>query len=192
MLRRKDAERIGGAFPLRRRDLLRLGACAGAVMLPMPALARLAPRADERTLKLYNLHTGETLRATYWADGKYVPDALRALDRILRDHDTDAEIEIDPRLLDLIHAIESKIGATQGLDVVCGYRSPETNARLVREGRVHARNSFHISGQAIDFRVPGKDLRLVRRLAMGLQQGGVGYYPRAHFIHVDTGPVRHW
>jgi len=161
-------------------------------MLPMPALARLAPRADERTLKLYNLHTGETLRATYWADGKYVPDALRALDRILRDHDTDAEIEIDPRLLDLIHAIESKIGATQGLDVVCGYRSPETNARLVREGRVHARNSFHISGQAIDFRVPGKDLRLVRRLAMGLQQGGVGYYPRAHFIHVDTGPVRHW
>ncbi len=183
----------GGRPPmLRRRELLRFGACATALLLPLPALARTAPRESERTLRLYNLHTGERLNSTYWAAGRYLPEAQTDIDLILRDHYTDEVTAIDPGLLDLLYRIQSGLGAAQGLDVVCGYRSPATNAELVREGRVHARNSYHISGQALDFRVPGRDLRQVRKLAMNLSGGGVGYYPRSHFIHVDVGPVRHW
>lgn len=182
----------GRAPALRRRALMRWGACAAALLLPLPALARTAPNERERTLKLYNLHTGERITSTYWVQGSYLPEAQKDIDLILRDHYTDEVTVIDPGLLDLLHRIQSGIGAAQGLDVVCGYRSPETNAELVREGRVHARNSYHISGQALDFRVPGRDLRQVRKLAMSLRGGGVGYYPRPHFIHVDVGPVRHW
>ncbi|MFI5024099.1 MAG: DUF882 domain-containing protein [Alphaproteobacteria bacterium] len=177
---------------LRRRELLRFAACATALLLPLPALARTAPRESERTLRLYNLHTGETIKATFWSGGRYLPDAQAEINRILRDHYTDEVTAIDPSLIDLLYRIQSGLAAAQGLDVVCGYRSPATNAELVREGRVHARNSYHISGQALDFRVPGRDLRQVRKLAMNLNGGGVGYYPRSHFIHADVGPVRHW
>ena len=182
----------GRASAVGRRALLKWSAGAAATLLPLPALARTAPGEHERTLKLYNLHTGERIKATYWAEGNYLPEAHKEIDLILRDHYTDEVTDIDAGLLDLLYRIQTRIAAAQGLDVVCGYRSPETNAELVREGRVHARNSYHISGQAIDFRVPGRDLRHVRKLAMSLRGGGVGYYPRAHFIHVDVGPVRHW
>ncbi|HUI16463.1 MAG TPA: YcbK family protein [Alphaproteobacteria bacterium] len=183
----------GGRPPMwRRRELLKFGAGAAALLLPLPALARTAPRENERTLRLYNLHTGETLKSTFWAQGRYLPEAQAEINRILRDHYSDEVTEIDPALVELLYRIQSGLGAAQGLDVVCGYRSPETNAELVREGRVHARNSYHISGQALDFRVPGRDLRQVRKLALSLRGGGVGYYPRSHFVHVDVGPVRHW
>lgn len=192
MLRGKNAERFGGACAVRRRDLLKLGAYAGALLFPLPALARTAPGENERTLKLYNLHTGERVKATFWAEGNYVPEALKDVDRLMRDHYSNAEIPIDRRLLELLYKIQTRIDRDRGLDVVCGYRSPKTNAKLMREGRVHARHSFHITGQALDFRVPGRDLASVRKVAMALQEGGVGYYPRAHFVHVDIGPVRHW
>jgi len=184
---------LGGRPPvLRRRELLRFGACATALVLPLSALARTAPNESEKELRLYNLHTGERLKAVYWTKGQYLPDARAAINQILRDHYSDEVTEIDPSLLDLIYRIQRGLGAQDGLDVVCGYRSPETNAELVAEGRVRAVNSYHISGQALDFRVPGRDLRQVRKFAMSLAGGGVGYYPRAHFIHVDVGPVRHW
>jgi len=189
-MRRDDG--AGRPRILRRRELLWTAACATALLLPLPALARTAPRESERTLRLYNLHTGERLKATFWEQGRYLPDAQAAINQILRDHYSGEVTEIDPALVELLYRIQRGLNAAQGLDVVCGYRSPETNAELVREGRVHARNSYHISGQALDFRVPGRDLRQVRKLAMALKGGGVGYYPRAHFIHVDVGPLRHW
>jgi len=192
MLRGHNAERIGGRHGVRRRDLLRLGALAGALLLPMPAFAKLAQRESRKTLKLYNLHTGESIASTFWVDGQYVPDSLHEIDKILRDHHTDSVIRTDHKLVELMFQIQNKLGTEKGLDVVCGYRSPATNAKLVREGLTHAAHSFHISGQAIDFRVPERKLRDVRKLAMELQAGGVGYYPRSDFLHVDVGPVRHW
>jgi uncharacterized protein YcbK (DUF882 family) len=188
----REGERIGRARDVRRRDLLRLGAFAGALLLPMGALARTISSDKEKTLKLYNLHTGESTASTFWADGRYVSESLREIDKILRDHHTDATIATDRKLVELMFQIQTKLDTAKGLDVVCGYRSAKTNAELVREGRTHARNSYHLRGQALDFRVPDHDLRHVREFAMGLQAGGVGYYPRAGFVHVDVGPVRHW
>jgi uncharacterized protein YcbK (DUF882 family) len=187
-----EAERVGRAREVRRRDLLKWGALAGALLLPTGALARTAPSDKEKTLKLYNLNTGESTMSTFWADGRYVPESLREIDNILRDHRANAAIATDRKLVELMFQIQTKLNTEKGLDVVCGYRSPRTNAELVREGQTHARNSFHIRGQALDFRVPGHDLRNVRKLAMEMQAGGVGYYPRAGFIHIDVGPVRNW
>ena len=192
MPRDSYAEPIGRARVLRRRDLLKLGAFAGALILPMPALARIAPNHKEKTLKLYSLHTSESLNTTFWADGWYVPDAFPEIDRFLRDQHTGGIKKTDRGLVELLYEIQTRLRTQQGLEVTCGYRSPKTNAMLLQEGRAHAVNSYHLYGKAVDFRVPGRDLRQVREVAMTLQGGGVGYYPRAEFIHVDVGPVRHW
>ena len=192
MLRGHNAERIGRRHDVRRRDLLKLGAFAGALLLPIPALAKLGPSEKQKTLKLYNLHTGEAVTSTFWIDGQYVPGSLHEIDTILRDHHTNSVIPTDRKLVELMFQIQNKLRTEKGLDVVCGYRSPATNAKLVREGLTHAAHSFHIRGQAIDFRVPGRNLREVHKLAMDLRAGGVGYYPRSEFVHVDVGPVRHW
>jgi len=188
----RESERNGRVRGVRRRDLLGWSAIACALLVPTGALARITPSDKEKTLKLYNLHTGESIASTFWADGRYVPESFRDIDKMLRDHRTDGTIATDRRLVELMFQIQTKLNTEKGLDVVCGYRSPATNAELVREGRTHARNSYHLRGQALDFRVPGRDLPHVRELAMNLQAGGVGYYPRAGFVHVDVGPVRHW
>ncbi len=192
MGRANYAEPIGRARALRRRDLLRLGAFAGTLILPMPALARIALNPTEKTLKLYNLHTSESVAATFWADGAYLPEAFPEIDRILRDRHTGAVKRTDPELVELLYRIQTRLGNRQSLEVLCGYRSPRTNAMLLREGLTPAKHSYHLYGKAIDFRIPGRDLRQLRKVAMALQGGGVGYYPRAQFIHVDVGPVRHW
>jgi uncharacterized protein YcbK (DUF882 family) len=192
MPRDRYAEPIGRARALRRRDLLRLGTFAGALILPMPALARIAPNPVEKALKLYSLHSSESVNTTFWADGWYVPDAFPEIDRFLRDQHSGAIKKIDRQLVELLYEIQTRLGTQQGLEVTCGYRSPGTNAMLLREGRVHAAHSYHMCGKAVDFRVPDRDLRHVRKVAMALEGGGVGYYPRAQFLHVDVGPVRHW
>lgn len=192
MLSDDTAEQIGRARGFPRRHLLKIGAFAGALMLPMPALARIAPDPREKTIKLYSLHTNESVNATFWADGSYVPDAFPEIDRFLRDQHSGAIKKIDRQLVELMYEIQTRLGTQQGLEVTCGYRSPTTNAMLLREGRVHAAHSYHMYGKAVDFRVPNRDLRQVRNVAMALQGGGVGYYPRDQFIHVDVGPVRHW
>jgi uncharacterized protein YcbK (DUF882 family) len=192
MPKNEHAEQLGAGRGMARRKLLKLGALAGALLLPMPALARPVPPESERIVTLYNVHTGEQLRTLYWSGGSYLPDALRQIDFILRDIHSNTIKRTDPRLVDLLHRIEAKLGAGQGIEVLCGYRTPKTNALLRREGMPCARNSFHLSAQAVDLRVPGRSLRQVHRAAMALRGGGVGYYPHAHFVHVDVGPVRYW
>ena len=192
MPRDRYIERIGRARALRRRDLLKVGALAGALVFSMSALARIGPFSSEKTLKLHNLHTAESVEATFWSDGAYVPSAFPEIDRILRDQHTGATKPIDPELVELLYRIQTRLGNRRSLEVLCGYRSPRTNTMLLREGLTPAKHSYHLYGKAVDFRVPGRDIRQVRKVAMALQAGGVGYYPRAQFIHVDVGPVRHW
>src|SRR5215470_9418036 len=192
MRRDTIAERIGRTRALRRRDLLKVAAFAGALVLPMPALARIGPTSSEKTLKLHNLHTDESVEATYWADGAYVPEAFPEIDRILRDRHTGAVKPTDPELVELLYRIQTRLGNRESLEVLCGYRTPRTNAMLLSEGLTPAKHSYHLYGKAVDFRVPGRDIRQVRKVAIALQAGGVGYYPRTQFIHVDVGPVRHW
>lgn len=143
-------------------------------------------------LALLNTHTGERIDLVYREAGVYVPQALAEIDRVLRDHRTDQIAPIDPELLDLVHRIGGLVDARQPFQVISGYRSPATNARLATPGSGVARTSLHLEGRAIDLRLPGRPLADLRAAALRLGRGGVGYYPRSDFVHVDTGRVRAW
>ncbi|AWK86653.1 DUF882 domain-containing protein [Azospirillum thermophilum] len=184
----------GAGSRLGRRDLLRAGlgmAAAASVLVPGESEAGL--RAPPRHLSLMNLHTGERIQAEYWAKGRYLRDGMREINRLLRDHRTGSVHPMDPRLLDLVYALTRKIGSRNPVHVISAYRSPETNAMLREaDGSGVAQNSFHMQGKAIDLRIPGLPLGHLRKAALSLRGGGVGYYPDSNFVHVDVGPLRHW
>lgn len=176
---------------LNRRDFLKWSLAGGALLSGTTSWARRAA-PDERRLKLYNTHTGEQLSATFWADGQYQAAELAAIDRLLRDHRSGAVQVIDRRLFDMLHVLQRQAGARGPYEVISGYRSPATNRRLRTAGRGVAKDSLHTHGQAIDIRLAGVPLADLRRAALGLRAGGVGYYPASNFIHLDTGRVRAW
>ncbi|WP_207482079.1 YcbK family protein [Arenibaculum pallidiluteum] len=161
-------------------------------MAARPALAGPASRMPERSLDLVHRVTGETLRETYFADGAYLPEALARIDWFMRDWHLDAATRIEPALLDLLHRLTRRFGTKGRVEVMSAYRTAETNARLREEGYRPASGSLHLVGRAIDLRVPGVPLAVVRRAALSLHSGGVGFYPRRNFVHLDTGEVRHW
>lgn len=151
------------------------------------------PLLYERTLSLCNLHTGEAVRnVIYWDRGRYVPDGIEEISYLLRDHRTNEIKVMDPAVLDILLALRYRLGQPRLYNVVSGYRSPKTNAMLREHTPGVARKSMHVEGKAVDIRVPGVDLAYVRRAAVGLHRGGVGYYPQSDFIHVDSGRVRQW
>jgi uncharacterized protein YcbK (DUF882 family) len=173
---------------LDRRAFLMSGAAA-AFAVTKPAKALVWP---ERKIFLANPHTGETFHDIYWADGKYIPESLKSIDFLMRDHLTGDVEQIAPELIDLLVRLRQKIGFVKPIQVNSGYRSPRTNAAERRYNRHVARNSFHMQGMAVDITVPGFNLSKLRRAAIDLQAGGVGTYPDAHFVHLDVGPVRVW
>jgi len=189
-----EVGRVDHTQMLSRRSFLKLGALTlGVGSLAHPAVGagreRLAP---ERSLAFYNTHTGESLKAVYWFRGRYLPDPLRAINHILRDHRSDEIISIDLQLLDLLQAITKELKAGHPFHIISGYRSPATNAYLHQLSDGVAAHSLHVEGKAVDIRVPGRDLIFVRRVALSLRGGGVGYYPESNFVHVDIGRVRYW
>ncbi|HWP67051.1 MAG TPA: YcbK family protein [Candidatus Limnocylindria bacterium] len=171
-----------------RRALLRMGALVGATLLPA-GVARARPC---RSLSLYAVQTGERLAVDYCIDGRYEPEALRAIAHLLRDVHADRVHQIDVTLLDALWRIRRILGTRSELHVVSGYRTHETNEQLRRRDRAVAANSYHVSGKAVDFFVPGRQLASVRYAAHTLHAGGVGYYPKSGFLHLDTGPQRRW
>lgn len=177
-----------------RRNFLKVGVLAAAAsMFPGPAFASLRDfLSPPRTLALYNIHTDESLDTVYWRHGKYVPGALVGIEHILRDHRTDEMTSIDTRLLDLLCAIGDRLDAREPFHIISGYRSPSTNALLFGQGAGVAKHSLHIYGKAADISLPGCELGLLRRVAMDLRAGGVGYYVKYSFVHVDVGRVRYW
>lgn len=162
----------------------------------VPAFARAARGAPAsraaKTLSFYHTHTGETLSRVFWTAGKYIPDALADINRLLRDHRNNEMSPIDPQLLTLLERIASSTGAGAVVHVISGYRSPQTNRALADQSDGVARRSLHIDGKAIDIRIPGRDLRDIRNAALALRGGGVGFYERSRFVHIDTGRVRSW
>lgn len=146
----------------------------------------------ERQLELYNSHTGESLKTVYWAVGKYLPSALRDVNWLLRDHRSNETIAIDPDLLDLLYNLSTTLDTRPSFQIISAYRSPATNAMLRMVSSGVAEHSQHIKGKAVDIRLPGHSLAIVRRAALSLQGGGVGYYPWSNFVHLDTGPIRSW
>jgi uncharacterized protein YcbK (DUF882 family) len=149
-------------------------------------------RAEERIISMYHVHTKERITVTYWKDGRFIPSALKKLNWFLRDWRRNVAVRIDPRTIDLIWKLHEDLGSKKPIHIISGHRSAKTNAMLRRIGRNVARRSRHITGQAIDFRFPDVPTWKVRNLALAYGIGGVGYYGRNGFVHVDTGRVRHW
>jgi len=178
-----------------RRTLLKAGLLSAVgLAMPLPAWARFAPAgASEKALSFYNTHTGEQVKKTvFWADGKFVPDALTNLNVLLRDHRTGQVEEIDPDLFLLVHRIRQRLDTKEPIHVISGYRSPASNRKLRQTSNGVAKHSLHMDGKAIDLRIPGRDLALLRKTALSMKTGGVGYYPDSDFVHVDTGRGRVW
>lgn len=163
------------------------------MIFPGVARAATAAPAQMRRLSFHNLHTDERLTTVYWERGGYVPAALQEIDAILRDHRTGDVRPIAPELIDLVHSLTARLGTRQPVQVISGYRSAATNA-LLRSGDPGnvAETSLHLTGEALDLCVGNRSLRAVRDAALSLRRGGVGYYPRTGFVHVDIGRPRTW
>ena len=159
-----------------------------SLALPFAPSAR---AAAPRSISFYHTHTGERLSAVYFEAGSYVPDALQAMNHLLRDFRTGDVCEIDPPLFDTLHALNLACGAGT-FEIVSGFRSLRTNAMLRSHSNGVATHSLHTQGRAIDVRLTGRDTRRLRDAALALAQGGVGYYAGSDFVHVDTGRPRTW
>jgi uncharacterized protein YcbK (DUF882 family) len=191
----KDKNFIETLPGLTRRQILTAGVLGSLVCLaPVQALAQLSlTGVQERSLSLLNTHTGERLKeVVYWEKGDYILDALENLNHVLRDHRTNQVHPIDPMTLDLMAAISRKVGTNQPFEIISGYRSPQTNRSLRNKSNGVAKNSYHMQGKAVDLRLPGVSLKAVRKAALDLRMGGVGYYSKSGFVHIDSGRVRSW
>jgi uncharacterized protein YcbK (DUF882 family) len=155
---------------------------------PPPVLDTTSPR----TLSLVNVNTDEALVVTYWSDGAYRRDALDKLNHFLRDSREGAETEMDPALFDVLWHTQMHVGFSGTVEVLSAYRSPTTNAWLASVSRGVASDSQHMNGNAMDISMPGIPVLKIRQVARSLGMGGVGFYPRSGFVHIDTGPVRYW
>lgn len=171
-----------------RRRLIVAG--AGASALLFAPVAAFAGRA--RTLSFYHTHTGEKLRITFAEGDRLIPGALEAVSRFLRDFRTGEVHPIDPQLLDSLHMLQQATGGHGPYEIISAYRSPQTNEMLRANSSGVAQGSLHMEGRAMDVRLRGVDTRKLRKAALELHAGGVGYYQQSNFIHVDTGRVRTW
>jgi uncharacterized protein YcbK (DUF882 family) len=178
--------------------LARVGYCVGfaalLVALGGSGLQNATAEGDTRTISFHHTHTGEDLTITYKVDGRYDEEALKKIDYELRDWRREETIHMDPHLIDLLWEVHRDVGATEPIYVVCGYRSPETNAMLRQRSSGVAKFSQHMLGKATDFYIPGVPLEQLQAVGLYLQRGGVGFYPTSGspFVHLDTGNVRHW
>ncbi len=177
-----------------RRQFIRmgLGALAGS-MLPLKAIAGISTHLDaDRTLEFYNTHTQEQLEVCYCTGNAYCPDALAKINHILRDHRCGTVAPIDTHLLDLLYDVRNETETTEPFQIISGYRSRATNEMLRRNTSGVAKTSYHTKGQAIDIRIAGYSTKRLRDLCVKMRSGGVGYYARSNFVHLDIGPVRRW
>ena len=171
------AARYGGFAP-----------AAMAAPLPAPDLDLSSPRS----LSLVNFNTKEELTVTYWSNGSYHRSALDQLNQFLRDSRDSGVTEMDPLLFDVLWHTTRIAGYSGQVEVLSAFRSAESNAWLASVSRGVARDSQHMNGNAMDIRFPGVPVFRIRQAARSLNMGGVGFYPRSGFVHIDTGPVRYW
>ncbi len=179
------------------KSLLSAGLIAFLVLSAAPTAraADASPAADSGSyrLRLYHLHTGERLDLVYRIGDQYLAGPIAELNHFLRDHRSGDVKDYDIREFDLLHDLLVKLGRPDSeIDIVCGYRSLASNNYLRKRGPGVALNSQHIEAKAIDIRIPGIPTVEVRDAALSLQRGGVGYYEKSDFVHVDVGRVRSW
>lgn len=177
---------------LNRRGFIKVAAAVAATggLAIEPALAK---SSRERCLAIYCPNTSETMRVVYWTptDG-YIQESIAELSYAMRDRHNNMVKKIDSQLLDQMYLLQTKLRPRQPMHVLCGYRSPQTNARMRRQKRGVAKESYHIKGMAADIRMPDRNYSDLHRAAVSLKTGGVGRYGRSRFVHIDSGPVRTW
>lgn len=185
----------GETSRLDRRDILKFGLvgllAAVSPVLPSRNAYALSSSASWR-IGFRHAHTGESFSGVYRVGDKYLPEAFDRMNYVMRDFRTEEVFPMDPRVMDIVSLIQAKLNQDHPLEILSGYRSPKTNAMLRSRSEGVARNSFHMYGQAIDIRMPGYRTKKLQKVALKLHAGGVGYYPKSDFIHVDTGKVRSW
>jgi uncharacterized protein YcbK (DUF882 family) len=186
-----EAENGRAAAPRHGRRAV-LGAAASLFFLAGFDRAAFALPRGERRLQLYNPHTDERFQDVFWCDGSYVPESLTSINWLMRDFHRNVVKPIDVDLLNLLHRINQRLGTHKPFRILSGYRTAATNRLLQREGWAPAEHSEHLVGKAADICVDRVSLKHLRRAAVSLKAGGVGTYPRDHFIHVDVGPPRVW
>ncbi len=174
-----------------RRSFLKKSAILTGGSLLSPNLFGLSLPVD-KTLHLHNIHTGESIKATFWAKDHFVSSEIKRLNHFLRDYRIDKTVTMDVNLYNLLYAIGLVGDTKKPVEVISGYRSPKTNSRLRKHSNQVAKHSFHTLAKAVDFNIKDRYLKDTLKVAMLMGFGGVGYYPKSRFIHVDTGPVRHW
>lgn len=179
---------------LGRRRILGLGLGMVAVGIASPLSSALAalPTTGSRTLGFVNTHTNEKILATYWKDGAYDKGALKDINYVLRDHRTGEIAKMDTQLLDLLVELHRRTGSRKAYQIISGYRSPKTNTMLASNSGGVAKHSMHMDAKAVDIRLYDVALKELRDTAIGMKAGGVGYYAKSDFVHVDTGRVRRW
>ena len=178
---------------LGRRSFLGLGLVGASALtfLPRAVMAK-TTAVDSRTLGFFNTHTNEILKATYWQNGAYDRGAVTDLNYILRDYRSGDVFSMDLKLFDLLVDLHRRSDSKKPFEIISGYRSPVTNAKLAAASNGVAKHSMHMDGKAIDIRLRDVQLADLRLDALAMKAGGVGYYPKSDFVHVDTGRVRHW
>lgn len=184
-----------------RRSFISFGSKAALGTMLVPAVASPVMAAvfsngkvsrGARRVSFRNQHTGEIFSGVYRVGDKYLPDAFDRINVVLRDFRSDEVFPIDPRVIDIIHTVHEMTGSSEPYEVLSGYRCPKTNAMLREASGGVAKNSLHMTGQAIDLRMPGFSTARIRDLARTLKAGGVGYYAKSDFVHMDSGDIRHW
>lgn len=177
--------------PLSRRGFIIGLASVAGLLATSPVLAAIIP-SPRRSLAFHHTHTGEREKITYWQDGEYLAESLQALNHLLRDHRSGEQTQMDRDLLDTLYALQLSLGGSGEFEIISAYRSPKTNEMLRNKSGGVAKRSLHMQGKAIDIRVCSCDLNRLRKAAVSLKAGGVGFYPKSNFIHIDTGRVRYW
>lgn len=178
------------ANPISRRGFITQAIAFSTLIGSAPALAM--QKAEHRDLTVESLHTGEKCKVTFWERGHYNPDALAELNTVMRDHRTGDVFEIDANLYDALYALSAMVETQPRFQLISGYRSPKTNAKLAANGNGVAKKSYHMRGMASDIRTDRVDLDRLHKAARALKVGGVGKYAKSNFIHMDVGPVRYW
>lgn len=189
--------RIHSGFKLHRRKFIKCSVavattCSFPHLIYANSNASSNASSPERTLEFINLHTDETLSSCYWANGVYDENSLNEINQILRDHRANEIYAMDTRLIDLLHTLHAMTESKAPFHIISGYRSPQTNEKLRKQGSGVAKRSLHMQGKAIDVRLPDVKLSKLRDAAISLEAGGVGYYAKSNFIHLDIGKPRSW
>lgn len=178
-----------------RRGVLKAGILgAAAASVPFIGAREAQARVGHQSWRVsfVQAHTGESFNGVYRVGNRYLPEAFEKLNYVLRDFRTGEVFPMDPRVVDILSMVQSRAKSSDPFQILSAYRSPKTNNNLSKASRGVAKNSFHMYGQALDIRNPNVSTKRLRNIAQSLKAGGVGYYPKSSFVHIDTGTVRSW